>query len=41
MNPPPVMKLIEIVRGADTSEETFVATKALSERFKIPQSNST
>ncbi|KAG5032714.1 hypothetical protein JHK82_016288 [Glycine max] len=29
MNPPPVMKLIEIVRGADTSEETFVATKAL------------
>ncbi|KHN30332.1 3-hydroxybutyryl-CoA dehydrogenase [Glycine soja] len=33
MNPPPVMKLIEIVRGADTSEETFVATKALSERL--------
>ncbi|KAE8680134.1 hypothetical protein F3Y22_tig00111392pilonHSYRG00334 [Hibiscus syriacus] len=23
MNPPPVMKLVEIVRGADTSDETF------------------
>ncbi|KAK4285932.1 hypothetical protein QN277_002557 [Acacia crassicarpa] len=33
MNPPPVMKLIEIVRGADTSDETFKATKALSERL--------
>ncbi|KAK7405285.1 hypothetical protein VNO78_06485 [Psophocarpus tetragonolobus] len=33
MNPPPVMKLIEIVRGADTSEETFAATKALAERM--------
>ncbi|XP_054816369.1 uncharacterized protein LOC129316124 isoform X1 [Prosopis cineraria] len=33
MNPPPVMKLIEIVRGADTSDETFRATKALSERL--------
>ncbi|XP_020232575.1 uncharacterized protein LOC109812919 [Cajanus cajan] len=33
MNPPPVMKLIEIVRGADTSDETFIATKALSERL--------
>ncbi|TKY66497.1 3-hydroxybutyryl-CoA dehydrogenase [Spatholobus suberectus] len=33
MNPPPVMKLIEIVRGADTSNETFAATKALSERL--------
>lgn len=33
MNPPPVMKLIEIVRGADTSDETFATTKALSERF--------
>ncbi|KAI5420538.1 hypothetical protein KIW84_044366 [Lathyrus oleraceus] len=31
MNPPPVMKLIEIVRGADTSEDTFAATKALSQ----------
>ncbi|CAJ1978548.1 unnamed protein product [Sphenostylis stenocarpa] len=33
MNPPPVMKLIEIVRGADTSDETFAVTKALSERL--------
>ncbi|XP_057747333.1 uncharacterized protein LOC130966534 [Arachis stenosperma] len=32
-NPPPVMKLIEIVRGAQTSDETFAATKALSERL--------
>jgi 3-hydroxybutyryl-CoA dehydrogenase len=29
-NPAPVMKLIEIVRGLVTSEETFQATKALS-----------
>ncbi|WZY95462.1 hypothetical protein YC2023_067791 [Brassica napus] len=33
MNPPPIMKLVEIIRGADTSEETFIATKALAERF--------
>lgn len=33
MNPPPIMKLVEIIRGADTSEETFVATKSLAERF--------
>lgn len=33
MNPPPVMKLVEIVRGADTSDYTFAATKALAERF--------
>ncbi|KAI9083465.1 hypothetical protein K1719_034407 [Acacia pycnantha] len=33
MNPPPVMKLIEIVRGADTSDDTFKATKALSGRL--------
>lgn len=32
MNPPPVMKLVEIVRGADTSDYTFAATKALAER---------
>ena len=32
-NPPPVMKLIEIVRCAQTSDETFAATKALSERL--------
>jgi len=33
MNPPPVMKLIEIVRGADTSDATFAVTKALSQRL--------
>ncbi|GAB2230797.1 hypothetical protein Droror1_Dr00015089 [Drosera rotundifolia] len=33
MNPPPIMKLVEIVRGADTSDATFKATKALAERF--------
>ncbi|KAL0001258.1 hypothetical protein SO802_015039 [Lithocarpus litseifolius] len=33
MNPPPIMKLVEIVRGADTLDETFNATKALAERF--------
>ncbi|PQP94862.1 uncharacterized protein Pyn_37260 [Prunus yedoensis var. nudiflora] len=33
MNPPSIMKLVEIVRGADTSDETFDATKALAERF--------
>ncbi|XP_021894685.1 uncharacterized protein LOC110812268 [Carica papaya] len=34
MNPPPIMKLVEIVRGADTSDETFYATKALAEKFR-------
>ncbi|KAL8141308.1 hypothetical protein V2J09_007329 [Rumex salicifolius] len=33
MNPPPIMKLVEIVRGADTSDATFETTKALAERF--------
>ncbi|CAN1288205.1 3-hydroxybutyryl-CoA dehydrogenase [Linum perenne] len=33
MNPPPIMKLVEIVRGADTSDETFLATKILAERL--------
>lgn len=33
MNPPPIMKLVEIIRGADTSDETFNATKKLAERF--------
>lgn len=32
MNPPPLMKLVEVIRGADTSDETFRATKALAER---------
>ncbi|KAF6141913.1 hypothetical protein GIB67_037881 [Kingdonia uniflora] len=33
MNPPPIMKLVEIVRGADTSDETFMTVKSLAERF--------
>lgn len=33
MNPPPIMKLVEIVRGADTSDETFHAIKTLAERL--------
>lgn len=34
MNPPPIMKLVEIVRGTDTSDETFMIIKALAERFQ-------
>ena len=33
MNPVPVMKLVEIIRGLATSEETFTLTWKLSERF--------
>lgn len=33
MNPPPIMKLVEVVRGADTSDEVFVKIKVLAERF--------
>ncbi|KAK6134559.1 hypothetical protein DH2020_031679 [Rehmannia glutinosa] len=33
MNPPPVMKLVEIIRGASTSDDTFNATKFLAERL--------
>ncbi|KAF8766076.1 hypothetical protein HU200_007567 [Digitaria exilis] len=32
-NPPPIMRLIEIIRGADTSDEVFAAVKSFSERF--------
>ncbi len=32
-NPPPVMKLIEIIRGAATSEDTFKLTQALTEKL--------
>ncbi|CAL4960956.1 unnamed protein product [Urochloa decumbens] len=32
-NPPPIMKLIEIIRGADTSDEVFAAVKSFSERL--------
>ena len=33
MNPVPVMKLVEVIRGLPTSEETFKMTWALSEKF--------
>ncbi|XP_073313860.1 uncharacterized protein [Primulina huaijiensis] len=33
MNPPPVMNLVEIIRGANTSDKTFNTTKVLAERF--------
>ena len=33
MNPVPIMKLVEIIRGIATSEETFAITKELSEKF--------
>ena len=33
MNPVPVMKLVEVIRGIATSKETFEATKALVERL--------
>jgi 3-hydroxybutyryl-CoA dehydrogenase len=33
MNPVPVMKLVEVIRGLRTSEETFALTWRLSERF--------
>jgi len=33
MNPVPVMKLVEVIRGAATSDETFEATRALSEKL--------
>src|SRR5438046_2995365 len=37
MNPVPVMKLVEVIRGAATSDETYEAVRALSEKLgKIP-----
>lgn len=33
MNPVPVMKLVEIIRGAATADETYADVKALSERM--------
>jgi 3-hydroxybutyryl-CoA dehydrogenase len=33
MNPVPVMKLVELIRGLATSDETYGATKALAERM--------
>jgi 3-hydroxybutyryl-CoA dehydrogenase len=32
-NPPPVMRLIEVVRGVETSDETLATTLALAERY--------
>jgi 3-hydroxybutyryl-CoA dehydrogenase len=37
MNPAPVMKLVEIIRGAATSDETYEEVRSLTERLgKIP-----
>jgi 3-hydroxybutyryl-CoA dehydrogenase len=37
MNPVPVMKLVEIIRGLQTSEETFCATRGFVEKLdKVP-----
>jgi 3-hydroxybutyryl-CoA dehydrogenase len=33
MNPPPLMALVEIIRGLATSDETYAATRALAERL--------
>jgi 3-hydroxybutyryl-CoA dehydrogenase len=33
MNPPPLMKLVEIIRGLPTSDETYETTRALAERL--------
>jgi 3-hydroxybutyryl-CoA dehydrogenase len=33
MNPPPLMKLVEIVRAVQTSDETYALTRALAERM--------
>jgi 3-hydroxybutyryl-CoA dehydrogenase len=33
MNPVPLMKLVEIIRGLATSDETYAITRALAERF--------
>ena len=37
MNPVPVMKLVEIIRGLSTSDETYTAIKELTEKIsKVP-----
>jgi len=37
MNPVPVMKLVEVIRGAATSDETFEKTRGLTEKLgKLP-----
>jgi 3-hydroxybutyryl-CoA dehydrogenase len=36
-NPVPLMKLVEVIRGIATSDETYAKVKELSERFgKVP-----
>lgn len=35
MNPPPLMKLVEIVRGMATEDDVFDTIKALAERYPI------
>ena len=32
-NPVPVMKLVEVIRGLETSDETFAQVKALAEKL--------
>jgi 3-hydroxybutyryl-CoA dehydrogenase len=37
MNPVPIMKLVEVIRGAATTDETFIITRTLAESLgKIP-----
>jgi 3-hydroxybutyryl-CoA dehydrogenase len=33
MNPPPLMKLVEIIRGLATTDQTYATTRALAERL--------
>lgn len=33
MNPVPVMKLVELIKGLQTSDETYDTTKQLAERM--------
>ena len=32
-NPPPMMELIEVIRGVETSDETLATTLELAERY--------
>ena len=32
MNPPPIMKLVEVIRGSETSDDVYATVKALAER---------
>lgn len=41
MNPPPLMKLVEIVRGMETEDEVFDTIKALAERYCSKQKTGT